>query len=102
MVKNMDQYKGYDEIAMFEEIINNDTWCKIEKINKGWSDDTKYYIETTDNQKLVLRTSNIGNYKLKKREYQIVCKYSSLGFKMSEPVSFGVCNKNQNVYILLT
>ncbi len=38
---------------MFEEIINYDKWPVVEKINKGWSDDTKYYIETQGNQKLV-------------------------------------------------
>lgn len=47
---------------MFEEIINNDTWCIVEKINKGWSDDTKYYIETDDNQKLLLRVANIDKW----------------------------------------
>lgn len=33
---------------MFEEINNHQQWRIVEKINKGWSDDTKYYIETID------------------------------------------------------
>jgi len=87
---------------LFEEIINHDKWCVVEKINRGWSDDIKYYIETVDNQKLVLRISNIDKYEEKKKEYEVICKYTNLGFIMSEPVSFGVCNENQNVYRLLT
>ncbi|MGB4587736.1 MAG: phosphotransferase [Clostridiaceae bacterium] len=87
---------------MFEEIAGRNKWLKIENINRGWSDDVKYYIETSDNQKLLLRTSCIDQYEMKKKEYEVIRKYANLGFKMSEPISFGVCNENQNVYLLLT
>lgn len=87
---------------MFEEIAGHNKWLKIENINRGWSDDVKYYIETSDNQKLLLRTSCIDQYEMKKKEYEVIRKYANLGFKMSEPISFGVCNENQNVYLLLT
>lgn len=87
---------------MFDEIAGQNKWLKIEKIYRGWSEDVKYYIETAEQQKLLLRTSDIKQYEVKKKEYEIICKYSSLGFKMSEPISFGVCNGNQNVYMLLT
>lgn len=87
---------------MFEDIIDHDKWCVVEKINRGWSDDTKYYIETMDNQKLVLRISNIDKYEMKKKEYEVICKYAKLGCIMSEPVGFGVCNGSKNVYILIT
>lgn len=87
---------------MFEEINESEKWTKIEKINKGWSNDTKYYIETNDNQKLLLRISSIDEYEEKKNEYEVICKYSKLGFEMSKPISFGICNKEKNSYILLT
>ena len=87
---------------MFEEIAGYNKWLKIEKINRGWSEDVKYYIETGSKEKLLLRTSDINQYEVKKKEYEIISKYASLGFKMSEPISFGVCNENQNVYMLLT
>jgi len=87
---------------MFDEIGGHIKWLKIEKINRGWSEDAKYYIETDEQQKLLLRTSDINQFEVKKKEYEIICKYANLGFKMSEPISFGVCNRNQNVYMLLT
>lgn len=87
---------------MFEDIAGFNKWLKIEKINRGWSADLKYYIETTDEQKLLLRISEISQYERKKKEYEVICKYANLGFSMSEPISFGVCNGNQNVYMLLT
>lgn len=92
----------YVEGIMFNEIEGYKQWCKVEKINKGWSDDIKYYIETEDNKKLLLRIANKEQYDHKKKEYDIICKYAQLGFEMSQPISFGLCNKNQNVYMLLT
>lgn len=87
---------------MFYEIKESGNWSKILKINKGWSDDIKYYIETEDHQKLLLKIASIDKYEEKKKEYDIICKYSKLGFEMSKPISFGKCNKQQNSFILLT
>lgn len=87
---------------MFEDILGFDKWCLIEKINRGWSDDVKYYIETYHNQKLLLRVSNIEKYEAKKKEYEVIRRYAELGFIMSQPLSFGVCNRNQYTYMLLT
>lgn len=87
---------------MFEDILGFDKWRLLEKINRGWSDDVKYYIETYDNQKLLLRVSNIEKYEAKKKEYEVIQRYAELGFIMSQPLSFGVCNHKQNTYMLLT
>lgn len=94
--------KHRERDKMFEDIKKNSPWQLIEKISKGWSKDDKYYIKTEDGQQLLLRLSNIIDYKAKKKEYEIVKKYSKLGFPMSEPVDFGLCQKNQKVYMLLT
>lgn len=56
---------------MFEDILGFDKWRLIEKINRGWSDDVKYYIETYDNQKLLLRVSNIEKYEAKKKNTKL-------------------------------
>ena len=84
------------------DIKRSDNWHTVKKIDKGWSDDTKYYIETSDGQKLLLRVSDIEHFDKKQREYKIVEKYAQLGFEMSYPIDFGVCNDNKNVYMLLT
>lgn len=93
----------YREVSeVFREIEGHNRWKRTEKIDKGWSDDVKFYIETEENQKLLLRISEIKTYEQKKKEYEIICKYSKLGFEMSKPISFGICNEGQNVYMLLT
>ena len=84
------------------DIKNSSSWLSCEKITKGWSSDEKYKIVTADGQTLLLRISDISAYDYKKKEYEIVCKYSKLGFAMSSPVDFGICNGEKNCYMLLT
>ena len=83
-------------------INGSSNWLSVEKITKGWSSDEKYKIVTTDGQTLLLRISDISAYDYKKKEYEIVEKYSKLGFAMSSPVDFGVCNEEKNCYMILT
>lgn len=83
-------------------IKNSSTWLICEKISKGWSSDEKYKINTADGQTLLLRISDISAYEYKKKEFEIVQKYSKLGFAMSQPLDFGVCNEGKSCYMLLT
>lgn len=84
------------------DIKNSSSWLTCEKISKGWSSDEKYKIETADGQTLLLRISDISAYEYKKKEFEIVQKYSKLGFAMSQPVDFGICNEGKSCYMLLT
>ena len=51
---------------------------------------------------LLLRLSDISLYEQKKKEYEVISKFSKLGFEMSKPISFGICNDKKNVYMLLS
>lgn len=77
-------------------------WLSCEKINKGWSSDDKYLITTKSGNKQLLRIADIAQYEDKKKEYEIITKYSKTGINMSIPIDFGMCNNNQNVYMLLS
>ena len=83
-------------------IKSSSTWLSCDKITKGWSSDEKYRIETVDGQILLLRISDISCFEAKKKEFEIVEKYSKLGFAMSMPVDFGTCNNGKSCYMLLT
>lgn len=87
---------------MFEDIKDSSNWESIEKVSKGWSTDSKYLIKTKDGMLLLLRISDVEKYDEKKKEYEIVEKYAKLGFLMSLPIDFGICNNGKNVYMLLT
>lgn len=87
---------------MFENIRGYENWESIEKLSRGWSDDEKYVVKTTAGELFLLRLSGIEQYDAKKKEYEIIAKYATLGFLMSQPIDFGICNNGRNVYILLT
>ena len=82
------------------DIKNYETFVKIEPINKGWSSDKKYYIETADGQRMILRVSDISELERKKTEYGIMeCVYE-LGVLTSQPFDFGLCDGGKSCYSL--
>lgn len=77
-------------------------FARIEAIEKGWSPDKKYAVETADGQKLLLRVADIAEYDRKKAEYGAVRKAAALGAHMPQPFGFGVCGGGQGVYYMVT
>ena len=84
------------------DIKNYNTFIKIEPVNKGWSSDKKYYIETAEGRRLLLRVADISEYDRKKAEYEMMKQVAALGVTMSQPVDFGICDNGKCVYSLLT
>ena len=84
------------------DIPNYKDFTKIEPINKGWSSDKKYYIETINGEKLLLRVSDISEYNKKKAEFEAVKLVAEQGVSMSQPIDFGVCNDGNSIYTLLS
>lgn len=86
---------------VFRDIPKFDTFAKIEPLNKGWSGDKKYRIETTNGAKLLLRISDIDKLERKKSEYGKLKRAAALDINFSVPMDFGLCNNEKNVYQLL-
>ena len=86
---------------IFHDIPEFDTFVKIEPLNKGWSGDKKYRIETADGAKLLLRISDIDKFELKKSEHAMLKRAAVLDINLSAPMDFGLCNNEKNVYQLL-
>lgn len=82
--------------------MNSDKWVSVKKIYKGWSSESKYLIKDCNNEKYILRISDIADYAKKKHEYGIIKKFSTLDFEMSKPVDFGICNNGKNTYMVLS
>lgn len=84
------------------DIKNYTTFKKIKPINKGWSSDKKYYIETVMNERMLLRIADISVYDKKKSEFEMMKRTAECGVPMSQPVDFGICDNGKSVYSLLT
>jgi aminoglycoside phosphotransferase (APT) family kinase protein len=88
--------------VVLSDIPSFNKWAIIDQIKKGWSKDKKYYIETKNGYKLLLRISNIDTYHGKKKEFETMKEVSRLGITMSTPVDFGKCGDGAYVYSLLS
>ena len=82
------------------DIKNYDSFIKIEPINRGKSADEKYYIETGDGKRLLLRISDIKEYERKKNEYGMMKRVHALGVLTPAPCDFGLCDNGKKVYSL--
>ncbi len=85
-----------------QDIKDYNTFIKVESIDKGWSNDKKYYIEDADGRRLLLRIADISQYNRKKIEFEMMKRVAALGVQMSQPLDFRVCNNGKSVYLLLT
>lgn len=90
------------DMIISNEIPGSNNWNIVKLVNKGWSNDKKYYIKTTDGQELLLRISDISQYENKKKEFENLKLLINMNILMSRPIDFGVCNNGQSVYSLLT
>lgn len=89
-------YNELNDIPSFK------TWRIIKKINKGWSTDSKFYIEDYEANKLLLRISDADKYYNKLEEFKFIKKCNTLSFPMSKAIEMDFCNNRKNVYIILT
>lgn len=69
-----------------------------EPICKGWSSDKKYCVTDENGTKYLLRVSNINQFEIKKSEFNMMKRVSSLGVPMCRPVEFGI--SEEGVYSL--
>lgn len=74
----------------------------IREIAEGWSTDRKFYVETKDGQRLLLRVSDRKLEADKRRAFERLTAISKSAIQMQRPVAFGVCNEGKSVYMLLS
>jgi len=74
----------------------------VEAVAGGLSADRKYYIETADGQRLLLRISQVSNWERKKTEYEMVTQAFAHGIPAPQPWGFGMCDNAENCYSLLS
>lgn len=59
------------EDLFLDDIPYYKSWRTIEKVNYGWSDDKKFYIEDIKGSKFLLCINNIEKLENKKKEFYI-------------------------------
>lgn len=80
----------------------SDAFTLIENIEKGWSGEEKYYVETTRGERLLLRVTDASELGRKQLEFALMEQAWSLGVPMSRPLNVGLCDGERSVYSLFT
>lgn len=86
---------------MFDDISVADTFSKVKEIEKGMSGDRKYYVETTEGKKLLLRITDASNYETKKKDYDFLININKANLPVPKAIDFGMCEEGKSVYMLL-
>ncbi len=86
---------------MFDDISVADTFSKVKEIEKGMSGDRKYYVETTEGKKLLLRITEASNYETKKKDYDFLININKANLPVPKAIDFGMCEEGKSVYMLL-
>lgn len=87
---------------MFLSVPSSNSWQSVTPLNKGWSTDRKYLVTPSDGVHLLLRVNDFAKYDAKEKEFEIIRKFAGLGFPLSRPLEFGICDEGRSVYMLLT
>ena len=67
-------------------------------IEKGWSGDKKYCVNTDNGSKYLLRISPMERLSRRKQEFARMGQVAALGIPMCLPVEFGICD--EGVYVI--
>ena len=86
---------------MFKDIPAASSFSVVKEIKDGMSGDRKYYIETVDGQKLLLRISEVANKDTKKKDYDFLTSLNKAKLPVPQAIDFGLCEEGQSVYMLL-
>lgn len=89
-------------IESLKDISYYKDWKTIKKVNKGWSEDEKFFIVDKLGNKLLLRLSDISFYERKKSEFENLKLVFEQEINMSMPIDFGICDNGSKVYLLFT
>lgn len=85
-----------------QDIPNYATFVRIERIEKGWSGEEKYFVETEQGDRLLLRLTGAGELGRKQLEFALMEQGFSLGVSMPRPLHVGLCQGDALAYSLCT
>lgn len=88
-------------MSLLKEIPQSDSFLLMKEITKGMSGERKYYIETKDNQKYLLRIADVADYEMKKREFNFLAQLNKESLPVPTAIDCGICEEGKSVYTLL-
>ena len=73
-------------------------WKTIRKIEEGWSDDIKYFVEDEVGRRFLLRISNGNKYEEEHQLYEALRDLNKTEILTSKLIDSGLCNDGKNTF----
>ncbi len=89
-------------IKLCQEISFLRNYSSVRYVDKGWSEEKKFYVETTEGGKFILRISPRDSLDRREREFEVLAKVAGLGINMSQPVDIGKSVSGKYTYVILS
>ncbi len=87
---------------MIADIPGSDDWKIIQKIEDGWSDDIKYFVEDDSAQRFLLRISDGKKYEEEKLFYEALRALSTWDIGTAKLLDSGLCNGGKHTFRLFS
>ena len=85
---------------LFHDIPDSANWTTIKKINKGWSNDEKFYVKTNSGEQYLLRISD-GNCLVEEAsKYSALEQLNTKDILVAQIITSGKCNNGNSTYRL--
>jgi len=82
--------------AYFKSIEGSEKWCEIKPINKGWSEDRKYYAKDDGGKEYLVRVFPYQNdYEKREEAFRDLQLFNRLSINIPKVLSFGRLNENE-------
>jgi aminoglycoside phosphotransferase (APT) family kinase protein len=88
-------------MVAFLGIPGSTDWEQLHSLDAGWSHDQKYTFQI-QNQKYLLRLSDGGIFKRRKKEFEALNGLNDLTCNIAKPVAFGWCDNGSSCYTIMT
>lgn len=75
--------------------------ARVTPVEKGWSEDRKYRVDTASGRHLLVRVSPVGTMEAKRQEFEVMCRVAALDLPMTRPLRMG-CLGDGRPYLVLT
>ena len=89
---------GTEDEAIIWEIIDKRNLISVCSIEKGISEDRKYWAQTATGQKLFLRISDLASYDIIQKEYDQMVSLFNHGVPVAEPMELNVNPNRKAIY----
>ena len=93
--------KRNDLPDLYRDIPLPPDWTRVTRLEKGWSRELKFFVDTGSRQRFLLRVRDNNQQESHRNEFDFVLRLNAAGIAVPRPHLFGLTNQGQSTFMLL-